>query len=119
MGLLDIVRTGVNIARQQTADLQASVSYESWLRTEGDGTRVFDTPRSVPALVTRRQKLVKTASGEMVMSQASIAFLDPAIVVNELDRITLPDGTTGPILNSDGFVDRGTGHPILTEVYLG
>ena len=53
------------------------------------------------------------------MSQAEVTFLDPGVVVNELDIIILPDGTSGPIINSAGFVDAQTGHPILTQVYLG
>jgi len=54
----------------------------------------------------------------MVMSTAYIAFLHPTIV-NELDRITLQDGTTAPILNTEGFMNVETGHPVLTEIYLG
>lgn len=119
MGLLDIVRSGVAIANNLTADLQASATHEAYASETGSGRRTYSAPVNRPALVTRKQKLVRSSSGELVMSEASVVFLDPAVVINELDKITLPDGTTGPIINTEGFVDRGTGHPILTEIYLG
>jgi hypothetical protein len=119
MGLLDVVRSGVAIANQLTADLQPNVSHEAYVSSDGAGRRVYSPAVSRPALVIRKQKLVRSATGEMVMSQAQITILDPAVVINELDKFTLPDNTSGPIIATDGFVDRLTGHPILTEIYLG
>ncbi len=63
----------------------------------------------------------------MSVSRASVLFLDIAALVtatggagiDDNDIITLPDGTTGPILNLAGFTDAGTGHPVATEVFLG
>ena len=120
MGLLDTVRGGVAIAKALTADLQANVSQRSALGpASGSGEVPLGDAVSRPALVTRIQKVVRSVSGQMVMSQAEVVFLDPGVIVNELDEIVLPDGTTGPIIFSEGFVDRVTGSPILTQVYLG
>jgi len=119
MGLLDIVRSGVAIANSLTADLQPNVSHEAYVSTDGAGRRSYAAAVSRPALVVRKQKLVRSATGELVMSQAQITILDPSVIVNELDKFTLPDDTSGPIIATDGFVDRGTGHPILTEIFLG
>lgn len=120
MGLLDIVRSGVAIANSLTADLQANVLHRAALGLpDGEGTVPLGPEVSRPAIVIRKQKLVRTSTGQQIISTASVVFLDPAVVVNELDEITLPDGTTAPIRATEGFVDRGTGHPILTEAFLG
>jgi len=118
MGLLDVVRSGVAIANSVTGDLQATVTHRVFVRAGGSGQSIY-TNVSRKALVTRKQRLVRSSSGDMSKSQAEVTFLDPGVVVNELDIIILPDGTSGPIINSAGFVDAQTGHPILTQVYLG
>jgi len=98
--------------------LQSTVTHESIASVAGDGTRSYNAPVVRDAVVVRKQKLVKTGTGEMVMSTAYVAFLNP-VVVNELDRITLQDGSTGLILNTEGFMNVETGRPVLTEIYLG
>ena len=98
--------------------LQSNVTHESIASVAGDGTRSYNAPVVRRAVVVRKQKLVKTGDGQMVMSTAYVAFLNPT-VVNELDRITLQDGFTGYILNTEGFMNVETGHPVLTEIYLG
>ena len=119
MGFLDIVRGGVELANSLTADLQANVTHKAWVSTGGSGVKVYAEPVVRPALVDWKQKQVRTASGVLTVCRASVTFLDPAVVVDEKDIIILPDGTTGPILDMAGFIDRITGTPILTEVYLG
>jgi hypothetical protein len=115
MGLLDDL---VGLADQVTDSLglKSTVTHESISSVSGSGNRSYLAPVARQAIVVKKQRLIKTASGEMVMSQAYIAFLNPT-VVNVLDRITLADGTTGPILNTEGFVTAV--NPILTEIYLG
>lgn len=119
MGLLDVVRAGIDIANNLTADLQPLVRYEEYLRTDGAGKKVYATARDVPAIVDWKQKQVRTLQGVLSVSRASVMFLDPTIVLDDNDKITLPDGTTGPILDMSGFIDRETGHPVATEVFLG
>lgn len=118
MGLLDLVRSGVAIANSLTTELQGNVTHKVLAGIDGAGKRTYVTVIR-KAIVTRIQKLVKTSSGQMVMSTSQIVFLDPGVIINELDQIVLADGTSGPILTSNGFMDAGTGHPILTEVFLG
>lgn len=115
MGLLDDL---VGVANQVTQQLglQSTVSHESADTPTGSGGRRYLAAVARQAIVIKKQRLVKTATGEMVMSQAYVAFINPT-VVTLLDRITLADGTTGPILNTEGFVTAV--NPILTEIYLG
>lgn len=120
MGLLDDVNDAISIAFNETADLQAAVLREAYTggqNTKGEPNR--SAAVSTPAIVEMKQQMVRLVSGELVGARAKVTFLDPAVVINLRDKLTLPDGTSGPILNVAGFVDRVTGRPVLSEVYLG
>jgi hypothetical protein len=119
VSLLDIVRAGVAVANKVTAPLQAAVAWEAYTGEDGRGARTYAASRNVPALVEMKQQLVKTAEGDMTPSRASITFLDPTILLTNQDRITLPDGTTGPIIERMGLVDAKTGRPVMTQIFIG
>lgn len=117
MGLLDDV---VALANDVTQDLelQAVVTYEGFLSASGSGARNYSAARQVHALVEHKQVQVRKNDGQLAMARAKVTILDPTILVTVFDRITLPDGSTGPILTWEGFVP-GTNVPILSEIYLG
>ena len=73
---------------------------------------------SVPAIVEWKQRAVRTRAGADTTSRAYVGILRP-FSVSERDKVVLPDGTTGPILDMGGFVSRATGRPIFVEVWLG
>lgn len=98
--------------------LQATVTYEAYAGPSGgSGKRSYGQPIVRQAIVTKLQKQVTTFSGSLGVSTAQVVFLDPT-VVNEFDRITLPDGTIQPIIGTAAFVDD-TQAGILTEIFLG
>jgi len=113
--LSDVIGIADGITRD--LGLQGSVNHEVCTLLDGAGARSYAAPVSRGAIVEKKQKLVKTTNGEMEMSQASITFLSPT-PVGMFDRLTLADGTTGPILNTGGFVDSSN-VAILNEIYLG
>lgn len=131
MSLLDTLRTGVKIVDDVTKPLQATVSFERYIGSDGYGTLLYAPAVPLKAIVDWKQKQVRTVSGILSVSRASVMFLDIVALtaatpagfttagVSDEDKITLPDGTTGPILDMAGFIDAGTGHPIATEVFLG
>lgn len=127
VSLLDVVRSAVKIADDVTKPLQALVVFERCTGTNGYGDLTYAAAVSLRAVVDWKQKQLRTMTGVLSVSRASVMFLDIAALsaataglgVDDLDRITLPDGTTGPILDMSGFIDAGTGQPIATEVYLG
>jgi len=129
MGLLDVIRSGVKIADKVTKPLQATVSYERCISTNADGYGAKSYASTVPlrAIVDWKQKPVRTQAGTLTVTRATVDLLNIADVVaatggagiGDDDRFTLPDGTTGPILDLAGFIDAGTGHPISTTVMLG
>lgn len=128
MSLLDTVRNAVKAADTVTKSLQATVTYKKAVATN-DGYGGYDYPSSVQlrAIVDWTRKQLRTSSGVLSLSRASVMFLDiNALVsatggqgIDDHDQIILPDGTTGPILDMSGFIDAGTGHPVATEVLLG
>jgi hypothetical protein len=97
--------------------LKADVTYQAVLNSAGAGKKSYADAVVLKALVNRKPKMVKSASGELTMASAQVTFLTP-IVIDLWDKITLPDGLTGPILSTEGFVDGSNGN-ILTTVYLG
>jgi len=126
VSLLDVVRSAVKIADKVTKPLQGLVSFERYLSQDGFGTKTYATPATLRAIVELKQQQVRSTSGELSVSRASVLFLDVAGLkavapsgVSVNDRVTLPDGTTGPILNLSGFVDAGTTHAVATQVFLG
>jgi len=127
MSLLDVVRAGVKIADSVTKPLQATVNFQHFLSADGEGTRTYGGVVSLRAVVDWKQKHLRTSTGELSVSRASVLFLDVAALaaatggdgIDDNDIIVLPDGTTGPILDMGGFIDAGTGQPVATEVWLG
>jgi hypothetical protein len=79
------------------------------------------------AICDWRQAQVTTVGGSLAVSRVVVTFIDIKEMeaktngegISDQDRITLPDGTTGPILDMAGFIDAGTGQPLATDVYLG
>lgn len=127
MGLLETLRNAVKSVDKVTKPIQATVTYK---RAVDDSSYAgFSHPDSTElrAIVDWRQKQLRTTSGELSVSRASITFLDVDALSNategqgidDRDIIILPDGTTGPILDMAGFIDAGTGQPIATEVFIG
>lgn len=127
MSLLDVVRAGVKVANGVTKPLQPTVTFRRLIGIDGEGTRTYASNVSLRAIVDWKQKGLRTPTGELSVSRASVAFLDVAALmaatdgkgVDDGDIIILPDGTTGPILDLSGFIDAGTGMPVMTEVWLG
>lgn len=127
MSLLDVVRSAVAVANQVTKPLQPTVSFSRYTGSDSYGMQTYAPPVPLKAIVDWKQKQLRTPEGVLSVSRASVMFLDIATLVaatggngvSDEDRIVLPDGTTGPILDMSGFVDAGTGHPIATEVFLG
>lgn len=127
-GLADVIKQGIAVARSVTLDLHVTVQHYAWTSQSVDGTPTYAAAVPRKALVERKQKLVAGPNGQMVMSEAYIAFLEEITPngatgrvepIDARDKIVMPDGVTGPILNVGGFFDGGTGVPFYSEIYLG
>ena len=67
---------------------------------DGLGTAQADTTTDEAAMVEPSSRLVRNQQGDEVMSKAKVT-LGPSSVVALGDVITMPDGTTGPVLQID------------------
>lgn len=132
MSLLDVLRSGVAVADRVTKPLQATVSYERYLYSDEYGEKTYGPAVPMAAIVDWVQRQVRTKEGVLSVCRASVLFLDiqallaatvgtdnPMGGISDEDRIILPDGDTGPILDMSGFIDAGTGIPVATTVFLG
>lgn len=127
MGLLNTLRKGVVIADKVTKDLQSTVTFRRWTGQDMFGDATYAAEVGLRAVVDWKQRQVRTTAGILTVSRASVTFLDiDALLaatggagIDDNDVIVLPDGTTGPILDMGGFIDRETGIPVATEVFLG
>ena len=127
MSLLDILRSGVAIIDSSTKALQSTILYEQYGGTDAYGTDIWVPAVAMLAIVDWRESQTKTQAGEMVLSHTTLTFVDVNAMVaatggkgiSTQDRITLPDGTTGPITRLAGFIDAGTTEPVATEVHIG
>lgn len=132
MGLDAIIRSGLRVANQVTASLQATVTHERWKSVDGYGKPTYALAIDRTAIVEKTQRRMQTDTGETVMAKAKVTFLEPIADLDTgstitgrqhptdaRDRITLPDGTTGPILAIEGMVDPSTERPYFEAVWLG
>lgn len=98
-----------------------------WISQDGDGTPHFGSPAIYKAIVDMRVIQRHTPDGQLVLTNAYILFLQPvppngAVGREEpfdpRDLIICPDGTTGRVAASQGFVDANTTHPYYGEIWL-
>jgi len=128
MGLADIVRSGIALAKEVTSDLQVDVSHEAWISNDSYGKRVYAAAVTLSGIVEKKERLIRDFAGVVVVSKTKITILQPVTAngatgrrepIDPRDRITPPDGVTGPILNAEGMIDSSTGAPYMFEIYLG
>lgn len=117
MGLADIVRSGVAIAASLVDDILVSVTIEA--RTGEDEYRKPAYAAGVPydALVEDDVRLVKTDDRGEVLTRSKLSFLQNATVAVR-DRVTLPDGSKGLVVDVKGLADPAGGR-YLVEAWIG
>jgi len=128
MGLQSLVKNAVATANRITSTLQAEVAFEAWVGTDGYAAPVFAPTIALPAIVEMKQRLRRNYTGEEVLQMATVTFLRPVEPngatgrrepIDPRDRITLPDGTTGPVLDVAGLANPDTAAPYFQVVALG
>ena len=136
-GFADLIRDLLrDVAMPLTEDLRPSITIKRWIGTDEFGDAKYHaTQLSIGALVEKRNEAIKGPNGQDTVSKTYIAILEPIDPIpsdemlsstfkrtgpiDENDVIILPDGTSGPILNVSGFVNKDTNNPYFFEVYLG
>lgn len=130
MGLDALVRKGVALANRTTASLQVTVTHEAWTGQDGYAAPAFaHGPISRQAIVEEGARPRRSSTGDVVMTRAKVTFVGPIAPdgspnrnepIDQRDRITLPSGFSGPIVDMEGIpADPATGSPYLFSVWLG
>jgi hypothetical protein len=132
MALIDILRNGVqSIASKALDSFKGNVTLTPWIGTDGRGGNSYGTPVTLRALIDPTKRTRYTGSGVLVMTYATLTFLDPIAdtsansgetrqqPIDPRDKIVLPDGGTAPIVQTGGFMDPLTSRPIDSETILG
>lgn len=126
----DLIRNAVAVANSVIMGLgiPVGVTFERSTAPGDEYTgNTYAAPVTLQAVVDWAQKQLRTKEGALTVSRAHLIFTDVDALkaatagngIQDEDRITLPDGTTGPIIDMGGFLDRATGRPFATEVWLG
>ena len=127
-GFADIVRQGVALADSLTSTLQDEVTYEAWTGSDGFGEYSFAAPVQIPALIEKSDKTVIDMQGREIRAEHVISLLRPIAAngatgrrepIDNRDKFTLPDGSTGIIAGVDTLVDPDTGAGYYHIVSLG
>lgn len=140
-----LVRNGVATANTLTASLQGPVRHSAWVREDAfgkpiygrrvEGLDIYSENPDAEGVYVDRQALVeyqtktREVNGRLVVSYAVITFIHPfeaAPLVTERrepvdprDRMLLPNGKTGPIIDVQGLIDPLTSAPYFVQVWLG
>ena len=117
-GFADLIASGVSIANTLTDSLQATVTHKTGLSLDSYGKPTFSTSTSRTAIVQKRNKLVRDATGKEVLSKAQVTF-PYAVDITDTDIIVLPDSSEMPILFVKGLVNPTTNKEYMVEVELG
>jgi hypothetical protein len=109
--LATLVRTAI---KPVVRDLLVDVTHQS----EGAATVTGPSFTSVPreALYERKQQRIRMLDGTTRIAVGTLTFLDP-VTVRAGDQFTLPDGSTGYVLDAGGL-ETPEGSPV-TQVFLG
>jgi hypothetical protein len=118
VSLATIIQNGVSAANVITTSLQATITHAAYSSDDGYGKAVYSSGVERQAIVERRQKYVRTDTGEEKLSLARILFPYP-VTIGEQDKITLPDSSVMPILRITGVIDPETSAEYAVEVELG
>lgn len=108
--------------------LQAEVSHSAWIGQDGFGKPSFSSAVSRKCVVDRTNKVI-TLNGQLITIGATLTFVGDVAPngasgrrepIDPRDKIILPDGFTGPIIDTPGSVtDRETNRGFIQSVMLG
>jgi len=127
-GLAASIRSTVEAVNAQTTTLQANVVHEAWIGQDDYGVPRYAAPVGRPALIHEGTTQRRLPTGDVITTRACVTFYSPVPSngasgrrdpIDPRDRITLPSGLTGPIVDAPGAgIDPSTGHPYVSVFWL-
>ena len=128
MGLDAVLRNGVKTINNVTKSAQTAITLHRWVSQSYDGTNAYAAPLSLRAIVEYKSEERQSFSGQLYVARTYLVILDPLPALGAPDRaepldardlITLPSMKTGPIIETYGVIDSGTGLPYAHEIWMG
>jgi hypothetical protein len=132
MALNDVIANVVAIAHKITEPLQGEVMHSPWIAQNAFGSSSLQTPFGQAirrtAIIEQQARWRQLPNGNQVYTYAHLIFLVPFEHINApnrknpvdpRDKFVLPDGSSGPVVDSDGLHNPGTKSPYFCEVWLG
>ncbi len=127
MGYDTTVRDGVATADSITTSLQVNIRHYAWIGANDRGGPLYASPVTIKAIVDMRPRLRRTSDGTEVMQRCQVTIPRPIRPngaagrrepIDPRDKIVLPDGFTGPILDIEGPVDPVTNRPYISDIRM-
>lgn len=128
----EILAAGVAVANSLTSGVQVSCTLEAWIGQDAYGAATYAQPVTFRAVLDRTQKQIVSATGKVIYIMATLTVVGDLAAngtstspprrepIDPRDIITLPDGATGPIVDSpDSVTDPVTGRGFIQQVMLG
>lgn len=125
----EILRSGVAIANTLTAGVQSNIIHEAWIDQDVHGIAAFAAPVTLKAVIDLTRKKKKLADGRVITVVATLTIVGDVAPngaanryepIDPRDVITLPDGTTGPIVleGPRSVMDPTTGRGFIHEIMI-
>lgn len=123
-----LIRQGLALADSLTSSLQDEVTYEAWVGSDAFDEPSYAAPKQIPALIEKQNRMVIDQEGREIRAEHAISLLRPIEAhgaagrnepIDNRDRFTLPDGSTGIIAAVETFIDPSTGAGYYHIVSLG
>lgn len=126
----EVLQIGIDIIDSQTKGAQSQIKLEQFTGSGPSGDMTYADPVFPFAVVDYSNK-VSIRGGQIVTVSATLTIterVEPNLTVTDpprknpidpRDKITLPDGTTGPIISAPGSVNNpltGTGFIQVVEI---
>jgi hypothetical protein len=131
MDLLGIFESGIAIASDVFEGNKCDITFKAWIGSDGRGTDEYASPVTLRGIVDATKRQRTTANGNLVMTFASLTFLDAIDdttanageareqPIDPRDILILPDGGTAPVVQTGGPVNPLTGTGLINETILG
>ena len=120
MSLRPSIRRAVRTARRSARLIAADVRHEHGVTRNSSGKITYEFSDTRKAIVEPVTRTFRDKDGASRVSRATITFCFPSFGTS--DKLTLPSGQTGPILQvSSGLADpsNADGGGFVTQVLLG
>jgi len=123
-----LIRLGVTLADSFTEDGQATITHEAWIGQDRFGKPTYATATNPRCVISNKLRTIVSTSGQLITTVSTLTFTTlPAAngalgrrePIDPRDRITLPDGFSGPIVYSGAPIDPTTGKGYILSVALG